>query len=364
MPTSIQRWQHSSRSWQRRRLCLSLSAQARWGRATYTESVQRALITGGTGFLGAALARTCLREGIPVRLMGRDFSQVGALLAAGAEPCKADLRDRDAVVAACAGCGLIVHAGALSAPWGARRDFEEINFGGTENVLAGARQYRVGRLIHISSPAVVFTGEDAIGLTDNAPYPTRFLSDYARTKKEAEDAVNAAFRIGAVAGLILRPKAIFGPGDTSLLPRLVTAARAGRLPIIGDGENRVALTYIDNVVEAIRRAMDAPESALGQTFTIDGGEAPKLWEVIGRVLEALEIPWKPRRISLNGALAAAGLMEGVARLTGREPRLTRYTVSLLARTQTYDTRAARELLSYVPPVSLDEGIARTIEALK
>lgn len=310
------------------------------------------------------MARAYLRAGIPVRLMGRDFSRVGALLGAGAAPCKADLRDRDAVVAACAGCDLVVHAGALSSPWGARRDFEAINVQGTEHVLAGVRQYRIPRLIHISSPSVVFNGDDVIDLTDDAPYPERFLSDYAATKKQAEDVVNAAFQRGDVTGLILRPKAIFGPGDTSLLPRLIAAAKSGRLPIIGDGQNRVALTYVDNVVEAILRAAEAPDAALGKTFTIDGSEAPLLWEVIGQVLEALHIPWKPRRISLQTALLAAGVMEQVARLTGREPRLTRYTVALLARTQTYNTSPARELLGYVPPISLNEGIARTVEALK
>ncbi|MGC4045646.1 MAG: NAD-dependent epimerase/dehydratase family protein [Armatimonas sp.] len=326
--------------------------------------MQRVLITGGTGFLGAALARAYLRQGVPVRLMGRDFARVGNVQGASAEFCKADLRDRDAVVAACAGCDLIVHAGALSSPWGARRDFEATNVLGTEHVLAGARQYRVARLIHISSPSVVFTGDDAIELPDDAPYPETFLSDYAATKKLAEDAVNAMFRAGIVSGLILRPKAIFGPGDTSLLPRLIAAAKSGRLPIIGDGENRVALTYVDNVVEAILRAAEAPEAALGKTFTITGSEAPKLWEVIAQVLEALDVPWKPRQVSLQKALFAARVMEQAARLTGREPLLTRYTVSLLARTQTYNTTPARTLLGYTQPISVNDGIARTIEALK
>lgn len=322
----------------------------------------RILVTGGTGFVGQHLARALLGCGHQVAMLGRRFDGAQALLGAGAAAVRADLRDREAILAACAGMDAVFHVGALSAPWGRSADFHAINVGGTEHVIAGCVRHGVGRLIVVSSPSVLFNGRDQHLLTDAAPYPRRLISTYSATKKLAEDRVNAAIKNGLPA-LILRPKAIFGPGDTTLLPRLIGAARQGRLPQIGAGRNLVDLTYVDNVVQALLLALDAP-AALGQTYTITNGEHVALWDVIRAVLRRLGIPAELRRVPVALALAAARLMEARAALTGGEPLLTRYSVAVLARTQTYDISAARRDLGYVPTVSLAEGIERTIRHLQ
>ena len=320
------------------------------------------LITGGTGFLGRRVAAIALTQGHRVRLMGRDFAVVGDLLAAGAEPCKADLRDPAAVRRACAGTDAVIHAGALSAPWGRRRDFFAINVAGTAAVIAGCRAGGVGRLIYVSSPSVTFTGRDVRDQTEAAPLPRRFASLYSLTKALGEDRVAAAARDG-LATVIVRPKAIFGPGDNALLPRLLAAARRGRLIRIGDGQNRVDLTYVDNVAHALLLALDSPH-AIGHTYTITNDEHPRLWDVITAVLRGLGIPTDLRAVPLPAAFAAATIMEARARLTGQEPLLTRYSAAILARTQTYDIAAARHDLGYTPPIALAEGIERTIAAMR
>ncbi len=321
----------------------------------------RILITGGTGFLGRRVAALAIARGHRVRLLGRDFGAVGALLAAGAEECRADLRDPAAIRHACAGTDAVIHAGALSAPWGPRADFFAINVGGTAAVIAGCRAAGVARLVYVSSPSVTFAGRDVCDETEAAPYPRRFASVYSLTKKLGEDHVNAAARDG-LAATIVRPKAIFGPGDNALLPRLLDAARRGRLIRIGDGQNRVDLTYVDNVAHALLLALDAPAS-IGRTYTITNNAHPHLWGVIGAVLRGVGLPDTPRPIPLPAALAVAGLLEARARLTGQEPLLTRYSAAILAREQTYDIAAARRDLGYVPLVSLEDGIARTLAAL-
>ncbi|HEY6407842.1 MAG TPA: NAD-dependent epimerase/dehydratase family protein, partial [Ktedonobacteraceae bacterium] len=198
------------------------------------------LVTGGTGFLGQHLARALLEQGHAVRLMGRNFAPAQPLISAGALPVRVDLRDSEAVNAACANVEAVYHVGALSAPWGKRSDFFEINVGGTEAVIAGCLKHQVRRLIYVSSPSVVFNGHDQHYITEQVPYPRRFASIYSLTKKLGEDAVNRAAEY--IETVILRPKAIFGPEDQSLLPRLIVAARQGRLPQIGDGRNLVDLT--------------------------------------------------------------------------------------------------------------------------
>ncbi|NTV04113.1 NAD-dependent epimerase/dehydratase family protein [bacterium] len=323
------------------------------------ESGMRVLITGGTGFIGRRLGAALLRRGCSVRLMGRTFAPVSDLLAAGAVAIPADLRDAEAVAAACAGADAVCHAGALSAPWGRRADFFAVNVAGTAHVIAGCRRHAVRRLVAISSPAVVFAGRDLVAAAEDAPYPRRFSSTYALTKKLAEDLVRAAPDVPAV---ILRPKAVFGPGDEALLPRLIAAARAGRLPRVGDGRNLVDLTYVDNVAHAIELAL-AAEGAVGGTYTVTNGEHVPLWELLRAVLRRLGVPARLRPAPVGLMLALAALMEARAALTGREPLLTRYTVAILARTQTYDITAARRDLGYAPPVSVAEGVERTLAAL-
>lgn len=318
------------------------------------------LITGGTGFLGRHLARALLLRGHRVDLLGRNFSQSADLLSLGAQPVPVDLRDQQATIAACAGMDAVFHVGALSAPWGRRADFFAINVDGTANVIAGCERHDVGRLIYVSSPSVVFDGRDHWNLSESAPYPRRFASIYSLTKKLGEDLVNQA--AAALPTVILRPKAIFGPGDTSLLPRLIDAARRGRLPQIGDGRNLVDLTYVDNVVHALLLALAAP-AAVGRTYTITNGEHPPLWDVIRQVLRHQGLSTRLRRVPLSVALPAAAIMEARAAITGREPLLTRYSAAILARTQTYTISAAQRDLGYAPQVSVAEGIARTLATL-
>lgn len=293
-------------------------------------------------------------------LLGRNFTSTQQLIDKGAVPIQADLRDRVAVMTACQGVDIVYHVGALSAPWGRRANFEAINVGGTAHVITGCQRHRVQRLVFVSSPSVVFDGRDQHDADESVPYPRRFASVYSRTKKQAEDLVNAAARQG-LASVIIRPKAIFGPGDTTLLPRMVAAARHGRLPQIGDGRNLVDLTYIDNVVQALLLARDAP-AAVGRTYTITNGEHVPLWTVITTVIRRLGLPTHLRRIPLPVALVVAALLEVRATLTGREPLLTRYSASILGRTQTYNIDAARRDLGYVPQTSVAAGIERTLAA--
>jgi nucleoside-diphosphate-sugar epimerase len=255
----------------------------------------------------------------------------------------------------------VQHVGALSSPWGPKAEFYATNVGGTQAVLEGCQRYGVRRLIYVSSPSVVFDGQDQHNLTETAPYPATCVSVYSHTKKLGEDLVNAAR--GDLETVILRPKAIFGPGDRALLPRMLATARTGRLPMIGDGRNLVDLTYVENVVEAMRLAMTA-DAAVGKTYHITNDEHALLWRLVRRILQELKLPPPRLRISLPAALAAAGAMERVARVTGREPTLTRYSALILARTQTYNIAAAKRDLGYHPPISLEEGIELTLSALR
>lgn len=319
------------------------------------------LVTGGTGFLGSHLATELLARSHEVTLLGRDFAVVQPQLAAGAQPLAVDLRDRAAVIAACAGQDLVYHVGALSTAWGRWRDFYQTNVEGTRAVVDGSLQHEVRRLIYVSSPSVIFDGRDHHAIDESTPYPRHFSSAYATTKKVGEELVNAAQQQG-LPTVILRPKAIFGPGDRALLPRLIERARQERLPQIGSGHNLVDLTYVDNVVHALVLAAQA-DAAVGKTYFITNGEHCPLWPTIRTVLTRLHLATKLRTLPVGAALLIARLLELNAQRTGREPLLTRYTVGILARTQTYDIRAAQRDLGYQPLVSVADGLERTLTAI-
>ena len=312
------------------------------------------LVTGGTGFLGQHLVQALLEQGHSVFCMGRNFS--AGQFEGRAVPVHADLRVASAVIAACEQMDVVYHLGALSAPWGRRSDFYEINLGGTEAVIAGCRRYGVRRLIYVSSPSVVFNGLDQQNATEQVPYPSHFASIYSRTKKLGEDRINAVRDLETV---IVRPKAIFGPGDQTLLPRLIEAAKQRRLPQIGDGQNLVDLTYVGNVVHALLLILDAP-GVVGNTYTITNDEHILLWELIRSVLRENKLSTDLRVVPLSLALTSAGLMELQSALTRKEPLLTRYSVQILARTQTYDISALKRDVGYVPLVSVAEGVELTL----
>jgi 2-alkyl-3-oxoalkanoate reductase len=324
------------------------------------------LVTGATGFLGGALARRlALAEGARVTALGRR-ANAGERLTRETQGgqlrfVQADLAEPGVAEPACAGQVIVFHCAARAGAWGPYADFYRDNVTVTQNIIAGSR--RAGaRLVHVSTPSVCFAGRPRLNVSESDPLPAKQLSPYAGTKLLAEQAVRAAAAQGLRA-VSIRPRAIFGPRDTTLLPRLIQRLAAGRLPILGDGRNQADLTYVDNVVDALLLCAQAPEALLGRTFHITNGEPVRLWAAIGQLCQALGYPLPRRRLPLPLALAlarASELAHAALRRPG-EPALTRYGVLLLALGATLDIRAARRDLGYAPRVSLADGLARVAE---
>lgn len=321
--------------------------------------VTKALVTGATGFLGRHVCRRLAGMGWSVTGLGRS-EEAGALLEKqGIRFVRADLRDREAVVRACAGQEVVFHCGAMSSPWGPYREFHAVNVDGTRHVLAGAVRHGARRFIHVSTPSIYFDSRSRTGVKETDPLPAKPLNAYAATKRLAEDAVIAAFAQG-LPGVILRPRAVFGPFDSALFPRLMEANGSRGVPLIGGGEALVDLTYVDNVVDAMLLAAGAPQEALGAAYNITNGEPVRLKDALTELFALLGTPLRTRRIPYPIACGAAGLLEFTHRLLPAlgEPPLTRYTVTVLARSQTLDIALAREKLGYVPRVSVAEGLRR------
>ncbi|MFN7133540.1 MAG: NAD-dependent epimerase/dehydratase family protein [Myxococcales bacterium] len=320
------------------------------------------VVTGATGFLGKRVCELLAERGERCVAVGRNFTRFPELDASLCRRQVADLGDDAALREACRGADTIIHSAALSTPWGRREAFLQTNVEGTRRLLRIAKESGVRRFVHVSSSSVVFTGEDGHGVDEAAPYARTWLAAYPESKALAEQVVRGFEGLETV---ILRPRAIFGPGDPTMLPRIIDGARKGWLKVIGSGENVQDLTYVDNVVDALLLARDAPHVG-GRVYFVSNDEPWKVWDVIGTVLDQLGLPRPKKRVPFPIAMAAATSMELLhsALPSLGEPRLTRYTVALLAKHQTLDISAAKRDLGYRPRVDMAEAIRRAAEACR
>jgi nucleoside-diphosphate-sugar epimerase len=322
------------------------------------------LVTGGTGFLGRRLVDHLLAQGRPVAVLSR--TPAPDLQARGVRWVGAALDDTAAVTAACAGVGTVFHVAAKVGVWGRHEDFFRANVLGTRAIIEGCRRHGVRRLVYTSTPSVVYNGSDLRGADETLPLTTRCPSPYPLTKAQAEREVLAAHGSG-LHTVALRPHLIWGEGDPHLVPRVLARAKAGRLRVVGRGDNRVDMVHVDNVVDAHVRAEHAVAGAAGgRAYFITNGEPVLLWEWINALLQALGEPPITRRVPLGLAWAAGALSEAVwrvGRLAG-EPPMTRFVAAELAKDHWFSLTAARRDLGYVPRVSMAEGTARLVASLQ
>lgn len=324
-----------------------------------------ALVTGGGGFLGSAVVRALLARGVEVRSLNRGvYPQLDAL---GVQPVRGDLADADAVAAAVRGCDVVFHVGAKAGVWGPAAEYVAANVVGTANVLAACRAQGVRRLVYTSTPSVVADRHGIAGGGQSLPYAERHDSPYSETKARAEQAVLAADDPD-LATIALRPHLIWGPGDTQLVPRIIARARQGRLRFVGDGDNLIDSTYVDNAAAAHLLAADrlvpgagsttAPVS--GRAFFVSQGEPRPIRDLVNGILAAAGLPPVHSTIPFAVAYGLGAVAETVARLTRRrtEPLMTRFLARQLATPHWFDIGPTRRELGYDPEVSIDEGLRR------
>lgn len=317
------------------------------------------LITGATGFLGLATARRLHAAGHVVTAMGRN-SQIGQRLQTeGIKFMRVDLQDREDVVHCCEGQQAVIHCAALASPWGKYQDFYDANVVGTENLLAGCLRHGVRRLVNISTPSIYFDYQHRLGIRESDPLPKQQATHYSSTKLLADERIAEASKLGLEV-ISIRPRAIFGPGDKTVLGRLIRLAEKGTVPLVNGGTSLVDMTYIDNCVDAIVLCLEAPKSALGKVFNISNGEpisTRSMLDLLGRKL-GLDITFRSMPFFLAHSIAATS--ELVYRGLGlrEEPPLTKYAVGLMSKSQTLDINAAKMELGYEPLVSLEAGFER------
>lgn len=320
----------------------------------------KVIVTGATGFLGGYVARRYAERGDDVVATGRNSERGRALERDGVHFLPADLTAPGDWMTCFDGADIVVHCAALSSLKGTYQMFHASNVVATEHVVRACETSRVGRLVNISTPSIYHCGEHRRDIKESDPLPARFANQYTQTKWQAEQSVQAAHARG-LGAITLRPRAIFGPGDPSIVPRIIRVLKSGRLRVIGDGKNVVDVTCVDNVVDAVVCAGESHCS--GEAYNISNGEPILIWDFIRRIAEGLQLPPPRGHVPLGMLRTVAGLSESALRLLrpADEPMLTRYGIEVLGLTTTLNIDKARCALGYEPHVSVEAGLRTLLD---
>ena len=318
------------------------------------------LVTGGGGFVGRHLVRQLVARGERVRSLGRHRYDH---LPGEVEQVVGDITAANVVASACEGVGCVYHTAALPRVWGRRETFERINVGGTRNVVDACRSRGVPRLVHTSTPSVVFGARGHSDADERTPYPPGYLAHYPATKRDAEELVLRA-NDEVLATVALRPHLVFGPEDQSLMPRVVERARAGRLRIVGDGTNPISVAYVENVAAAHLQAADELSGegrCAGKAYFINELRPVAAGEWISTLLDMAGEPPCRRRISAGIAYAGGAAMEAVWTVLRKrtEPPMTRFVARQLSEPHSFRIDAAIRDFGYAPPVDWPTALERT-----
>lgn len=327
----------------------------------------KALVTGGGGFLGLYIVEQLLERGDTVRVFCRgEYERLNEL---GVECVRGDIQDAKVVATACDGIDTVFHVAAVPGVWGPWEHYHGINTVGTENVIAGCKTHSVQRLVYTSSPSVIYDGNEHMGATESLPYPDDYLCHYPRSKAMAERAVIAANGFGGLATCSLRPHLIWGPRDNHLIPRLIQRAKSGRLRRVGDGENLISMSYVENAAAAHIQAADklAVGSAVaGQCYFINEPEPVKLWPWIDELLALANLPPVTKTLSAKNAMRIGLILERLytALRIKAEPPMTRFIAAQLSSSHYYDVSKAQRDFGYECPVNSAEAMQRLGDWLK
>ena len=271
------------------------------------------LLTGATGFLGyRTLEKILLNPDVEqVIATGRTIKSSHYINHDKIIYQLGDLTNEDFANKLVSQADYIIHAAALSSPWGRHQEFYEANVITQKNLIQAAKNHDINRFIYISTPSIYFNSKDQLGIKESDPLPQNFINEYAATKRQAEiELIHSG-----IPYIILRPRALIGRGDTVIMPRLIKAFKEKKLKIVGNGKNIVDLTAVANVVHAIERSLIVEGNGLNQVYNISNGKPVLLWQCIENVLTLLGYRFSEKKLPYMLMKSIAGLMEWKSKRT-------------------------------------------------
>ena len=324
--------------------------------------MKNVLVTGATGFLGKYLIEELLNNDYEVVAQGRKenvLSDIKEKYNVKILKCSLDeIKNVKLKV------DYVIHAAALSTVWGKWEDFYNSNVIGTENVIDFCKKNNVKRLVYVSSPSIYSAKYDRLNIKEDDFDKNNQLNFYIKSKILAENLINS-IEDDKLEKVIIRPRGLFGIGDTSIIPRLINANRKIGIPLFNDGKNIVDITCVENVALALRLAIES-ENAVGRTYNITNGEPREFKNILEELFEQINEPPKYLKINLNLMYGVSSIIEFIYKLFHiyKEPMITKYNICTLGYSQTLNIEKAKKDLNYIPKMTLSEGIKKYAENYK
>lgn len=318
----------------------------------------KVLVTGGTGFSGKALVRRLLDKGYEVIALDyKEGLNTQELRDRGATVVIGSVTDKDVVSRCMEGVNVVHHLAAafreLNVP---NTHYDEVNVGGTRNVLDAALANGVMKFVYCSTCGVHGNIDDPPGDEDSPIQPADY---YQRTKYQAEPIVNEYFRKG-LKTTILRPAAIYGPGDPERFFMIFNRVAKGSFPMFGDGKTLYHPLYIDNLVDAFILAME-PGKGDGEAYLVADEEYIEIENLVRKVGESLDIDVNIRHYPVWPIVAVGHICETICKPFKITPPVFPRRVDWYRQNRAFRIDKIKRDLSYVAKVKLDEGLRRTAE---
>jgi 2-alkyl-3-oxoalkanoate reductase len=326
------------------------------------------LVTGATGLLGSHIVEKLIAAGEGVRVLVRPNSDTSVLDGWKVEKALGDVTDAASVQAAMKGVKTVYHAAAQVGDWGPWDRFVAVTIEGTRNMLHAARDAKVGRFLHVSSIST-YGHPDGKGLVLDETAPLGELgvnlyrwSYYSLAKVEAEKLARAAHAKGDVPLTVVKPSWLYGPRDRASMPRLIKAIRNRKIKVLGDGTNRLNLTYAGNEAEGCILAATTPK-ALGETYNLSNDGVITQGEYFAKIAQCLGVKANFRKVPYKVAYGFGFLQELVGHMFNRKtpPLVTRYSVWLMGRRCFFSADKARRELGWKATVGYDQGIEMSVK---
>jgi len=322
------------------------------------------LVTGATGLLGSHIVEQLHKRGEQVRVLVRPGADVKFLDSLGVQKVYGDLSDHDALKKAVEGVKVVYHSAAKVGDWGKWDEFQKITIDGSENLISAASQEGIERFLHISTISVYgYVDGEGVVVDENAAMGSNLYrwSYYSKAKVAVEKMIQEWQAQGKIKASIVRPSWLYGERDRASIGRMVDAIRKGKAKIIGDGNNRLSLSYAGNVAEGAILVANTPE-ALGEAYNCCSDGVITLSGYFNAVAEALGAPPVTKKVPYSIVKKVGLMMECFGKLIGKKnpPLISRYAAWLMGRKVLYSNEKIKAL-GWKPTVSYEVGIPRTVK---
>lgn len=310
-------------------------------------------VTGASGFVGSFIVQRLAGQH-QFYAMARSQSSADKVLKMGAIPVRCELgsvKPEDLM-----NCDTIIHAAAFTKEWGTKEEFWEPTVNGTRQLLEVAKQAGVKKFLHISTEALLFTGQDLDDIDETYPYPEKSKFLYSGSKLEAEKLVLAANEPGIFEVLVLRPRFVWGPNDQTVLKVLVEMVKEGKFMWVNGGKNLTSTVHIYNVVEAVRCALENWQA--GQVYFVTDGEINTYKDFLTQYIETQGVIPPDKSISKFMARAMADLVDFTWRILGiqSKPPITKLAAYMMSSNFTINHDKATREIGYKPIIDIKMGM--------